>query len=613
MMSDAVGLVQAILDARHASEDDALAALEEALEREVDPLDYCAATLGIGHALAMERAAKWAGLAFFDVVPRSLEGDPEPVRLEALAHIRAFHTRLFDRPAFFSAPGFFDLLRLKQRFEVNPGLRQSLCLVPEAALRDYLVRINAPALIDEARQRLTRRWPYAAAQLDLTRPVRIAFGIALVLLVTAVVIAPFAAQAVLLPIALCLLAAPAGIRIAAMLHRPRPQPPPDERDDAGLPVYSVLIPLRDEAHMVPQLVAAMRAIDYPPEKLDIKFVVEDRSPATLEAVARYLADPRFSLICVPDALPRTKPKALDFALPLCRGELVVVFDAEDTPHPDQLRQVALRFRNGPDLQCIQAELYIDNAAENRLTALFAGEYAGIFRVLLPAFADWGWPMPLGGTSNHFRTATLRAMGGWDAFNVTEDADLGVRLARLRYRCQTIALPTLEEAPIGFAAWIGQRTRWMKGWMQTFIVHNRKPAKLLADMGPWNMLAFEITVLGMIVAPFLHAAFILTLLVRLGLGMPAFPDAPLWIIILALGYGSALALPLVGLHRQKRPFLFVCQLVLPLYWLAMAAATARAVHDLIDKPFHWIKTPHRPVGKLRRGQKMPVADKLEASE
>ena len=214
----------------------------------------------------------------------------------------------------------------------------------------------------------------------------------------------------------------------------------------------------------------------------------------------YLHDPRFSLLSVPDALPRTKPKALDFALPLCRGEFVVVFDAEDTPHPDQLWRAATRFRDAPDLQCIQAELYIDNAEESWLTGLFAAEYAGTFGVLLPALADWGWPMPLGGTSNHFRIATLRALGGWDAFNVTEDADLGTRLARLRYRCETMSLQRWRRRPTGFAAWMGQRTRWMKGWMQTFIVHNRQPGQLLADMGPVNMLVFEMAVLGMIITP-----------------------------------------------------------------------------------------------------------------
>jgi len=604
-MSDTTELIRAILADPSASDETALGVLEDALERESDPLDYCAAVLGIGQALVMERAARWAQLSFFDVVPRDLMGQTEPMRLDALAHVTAFHVRLFDRDVFFSAPDFFQLLRLKARRRVDADIARRICLVPAAALRDYLVRINAPHLVEEARQRLARRWPYAAAQLELTRPIRMAFALGLMAVTGLVLLAPFVGQPVLLPIAAVLLIMPSGIRIAAMLCRPQAQQTAPPFEPGEMPVYSVLLPLRDEAHMVPQLVSAMRALDYPAEKLDIKFVVEQRSAETLAAVSAYLGDARFSMLPVPDAAPRTKPKALDFALPLCRGEFVVVFDAEDTPHPDQLRQAVARFRAGPDLQCIQAELYIDNAQENWLAGLFAAEYAGIFRVLLPALAEWNWPMPLGGTSNHFRVETLKDIGGWDAFNVTEDADLGARLARLGHRCETMLLPTQEEAPTQFFTWMGQRTRWMKGWMQTFIVHNRNPAKLLADMGPWNMLAFEMTALGMIVSPLLHGAFFVIIAARLALGLPALPQAELawtspYIAMLVLGYGSAVAMPALGVVRQKRFGLLFPFLAMPLYWLLIGMATLKALHELVEKPFHWNKTRHRAVRRGRGG-------------
>lgn len=332
-------------------------------------------------------------------------------------------------------------------------------------------------------------------------------------------------------------------------------------------------------------------------------MVENRSHSTLTAVSAHLDDPRFTLIAVPDAMPRTKPKALDFALPLCRGEFVVVYDAEDTPHPDQLWHAVCRFRDRPALECIQAELYVDNAGENWLTALFAAEYAGLFGVLLPALADWRLAMPLGGTSNHFRLDTLRSLGGWDAYNVTEDADLGARLARLRLHCETMTLPTLEEAPTTFSAWLGQRTRWMKGWMQTLIVHNRRPQRLWRELGPWPFLAFEVTVLAMIVSPILHAGFLLVIIIRLALGMGVLPqDETAWtfpyLAALLLGYCSAIALPVVGLLRQNRRHLCAVQLFLPIYWLLMALATLRALHELLDRPFHWSKTQHRPVA--RRG-------------
>jgi len=604
-MSEAVALLQAILGG-HYGRDEALVLLERALEREVDPLDYCAATLGIGQMRAMERAAAFIGLPFLDAVPLDAIGSaPEPIRLDMLAHIRAFKVRIDDGDIFFNAPSFFDLLRLKTRLAAHPDLAHRLCLVPAAALRDYLARMHASVLIDEARQRLARRWPYASADLDLTWPIRFGFVALMLGMVTLVLAAPFLTQAALLPLVVILLLIPATLRFAAILNRPRPAPPPRRPEDAELPVYSVLIPLRDEAGMVPQLVAAMRAIDYPAEKLDIKFVVEDRSLATILALSAFLDDPRFELLAVPDAPPRTKPKALDFALPLCRGEFVVVYDAEDRPHPDQLWRAVCRFRDESSLECLQAELRIDNAGENGLSVLFAGEYAGHFRVLLPALADWSMPMPLGGTSNHFRLDSLRALGGWDAYNVTEDADLGIRLARLRLACATLDLPTLEEAPTTFSAWMGQRTRWMKGWMQTLIVHNRRPLALLRELGLLPFLIFEITALGTIVSPLLHAGFLLVLLARLALGMSVVPHEPeAWMLpylsIFILGYGGALALPMAGLLRQNRPQLCAAQCVLPLYWMLMAFATLRALGELLFKPFQWNKTQHRPASRKSAG-------------
>ena len=194
-------------------------------------------------------------------------------------------------------------------------------------------------------------------------------------------------------------------------------------------------------------------------------MVEQRSRATVEAVQAILGDARFRLIEVPDGAPRTKPKAIDYALPLARGRYVVVYDAEDVPDPVQLRLAASRFEADHAIACLQAELVPENASENALTALFAGEYAGLFGRMLPSLARWGLPVPLGGTSNHFRTTVLRSLGGWDAFNVTEDADLGVRLARRKLRAEMISSRTLEEAPLSVKAWMAQRTRWMKGWMR----------------------------------------------------------------------------------------------------------------------------------------------------
>jgi cellulose synthase/poly-beta-1,6-N-acetylglucosamine synthase-like glycosyltransferase len=596
-MSDALDLTRAIL----AERDDAraLRVLEAALEREVDVLRYCATTLGMGTDLVMQRAARWAGYAYYDRVPKGVTGDAQPTRLEALASIRMFRVQLLDREVAFTAPEFFDVIRLRHKRTSAPRLTNLLFFVPEPALREYLAEAAAPALIDAARQGLARRWPYASAHLELTLLARIVFVAALALLAAILLLAPFVAQLWLLPLACGMLVMPAAIRLGAIFTPVKAAPvvrrPPDEE----LPDYSVLIPLHNEAAMVPQLYAVMGALDYPAERLDIKFVVEARSVDTLAAVRAGLADPRFSLVTVPDAMPRTKPKALDFALPLCWGEHVVVFDAEDVPEPDQLWKAALRFREAEDLVCLQASLVIDNGRRNWLAALFAGEYAGLFRVLLPALARWHLPMPLGGTSNHFRLKALRELGGWDAYNVTEDADLGLRLARRKLRVDVLASATREAAPTQLWPWVGQRTRWMKGWMQTFIVHNRNPGRLVSEMGLPAFLVVEALLLGMIMAPMLHCGFALVLLVR-GVAGLGWMDSDIWtafyIAVLALGYGSALALTVTGLLRLGKPGLLPAQILLPVYWLLMGFATLRAAQDLLRRPFYWFKSPHRPTDR-----------------
>jgi cellulose synthase/poly-beta-1,6-N-acetylglucosamine synthase-like glycosyltransferase len=354
--------------------------------------------------------------------------------------------------------------------------------------------------------------------------------------------------------------------------------------------------LRDEAHMVPQLANAMRALSYPPEKLDIKFVVESRSQPTLKAVISELRDPRFELVIVPDQVPRTKPKALNYALPLARGEFVVIYDAEDIPQHDQLRRAASIFYDQPGLDCLQAELVIDNANENWLSALYSGEYSGLFGLQLPALARWKMPLPLGGTSNHFRLKSLREVGGWDAFNVTEDADLGIRLTRLRYRTGTFTSRTYEEAPITVGAWLSQRTRWMKGWMQTFIVHNRHPVQFLKDMGWRNFLVFQAFVGGMIISAPLHTVFLSVLLMRIVLGQETglFPHEIWGYIqsgILIAGYGSALVVSSMGLRRLGLSRLIWYQLLLPFYWALNSWAAILAVYELLTRPYFWAKTEH----------------------
>jgi glycosyltransferase XagB len=590
-------LVRAVLGEFCRSDDDAAAILASARALRVDPLDYCIHRYGLGTIRVLERAADWAGLAFSPAVPSTDGSRVELKRLDGLAETRSIRARLYDREVLYLAPRFEEFIGLRSYVAEHPGMRRTTCIAPASAIRAALAGMSAPQLLDEARQRLARRWPFASADLDLGRAARGAFVGAGATLALLAVLAPLVLQAVLLPLIGLVLIVPALFRLVAVLANLDAAPPEAAPPvaDAGLPIYSVLIPLNDEAQMVPLLRRAMTALDYPSEKLDIKFVVEARSIDTVEAVKAVLGDPRFELVTVPDAPPFTKPKALDYALPLVRGAYVVVYDAEDIPNPDQLRLAAAAFAADPGVDCLQAELLVDNARENALTGLFTGEYAGQFGIVLPALARWSMPMPLGGTSNHFRVAALREMGGWDAFNVTEDADLGVRLARLRYRTGMLASQTWEEAPVTLGVWMRQRTRWMKGWMQTFIVHNHQPLQLLRDMGWANFLAFEIYVGSMILSPILHTAFLAGLVAAIageerpfGIGDPL---SLLEMAFLLIGYGASLALVAAGLLRLGQRRLLLQQALLPAYWVLHTVATFRAGYELLYRPHFWAKTAH----------------------
>lgn len=327
--------------------------------------------------------------------------------------------------------------------------------------------------------------------------------------------------------------------------------------------------------------------------------METASPRTIKAVERELNYLPFALVKVPDGLPRTKPKAINFALPLARGEHVVVYDAEDIPHPNQLRMAATLFAQQPDIDCFQAELLIDNSGENALASLFATEYAAQFGLIMPALAEFDMPMPLGGTSNHFRNSSLRHVGGWDSFNVTEDADLGMRLARIGMRCAILPSATREEAPINIWPWVKQRTRWMKGWMQTLMVHSSQLRLLRLQLGWRDFLFFYLYIGGMVFAAPMHGIFLVKftcealyyqgdLPARLAHAWPYF-------IVLSMTYGSALISGILGLIRVGKPLLIVYQLLLPFYWILTSIATLRAAWQLAVDPFSWEKTTH---GKTR---------------
>lgn len=367
-----------------------------------------------------------------------------------------------------------------------------------------------------------------------------------------------------------------------------------------LPIYTILAPLYREAHMLPPLLNALARLDWPAAKLDIKLVLEAADIETVRAAHALTLPSNVEIVVVPDTGPRTKPKALNYALPLARGDYLVVYDAEDRPEPGQLRRAFEAFRNGPaNLATVQARLNIYNTDRNWLTRQFTVEYSALFDGLLPVLDKMQLPIPLGGTSNHFRVAALKWLLAWDPYNVTEDADLGTRLARCGYRCAVIRSSTYEEAPARLGGWLRQRTRWLKGFVQTWLVHMRAPRVLWRELGPRGFLAFQIMIGGTILSALVHPWFYVLLAIELaGGGFLARPDLvfglPFWavsVFSLVGGYSAAMALGFFALRRRQLERLLWQVPLMPVYWLLISVAAYRALWQFVRAPFMWEKTDH----------------------
>jgi cellulose synthase/poly-beta-1,6-N-acetylglucosamine synthase-like glycosyltransferase len=367
------------------------------------------------------------------------------------------------------------------------------------------------------------------------------------------------------------------------------------------PVYTVLCPLYREANVAAELVAALQRLDYPRDKLDVKLLVEADDPETIEAaMAATAGAAHFAVVIVPVAKPRTKPKALNAGLALARGDYVAIYDAEDRPDPRQLRAALAAFEDGPaELACVQAPLAADNADASWIARQFAAEYAILFGEILPLLTRLGVAFPLGGTSNHFRADALRASGGWDPYNVTEDADLGYRMARDGYRLGMISPPTWEEAPVSFRVWLGQRTRWIKGHMQTWLVLMRNPWRSAREMGLGSFAMMQLLLGGGIVAACVHGPLALMLLAALMLPYDLLGPAGLTLAL--FGYSSAVFAALTATALSGRLTHARAALTMPLYWPLMTIAAVRALFGLIVQPHYWAKTAHgasaRPSGPL----------------
>ena len=508
-----------------------------------------------------------------------------------------------DEPLLFLAPTGAMLSRLRGTIENAPAIADRIRIASPSTIRSILLRRHAGHYAHYAVQRLRRA---SAASSAFGRPGPLIKSIM-------AVITGLSAAALWIAPALTLFSA-AGLlclvffnsvlwKLAAAFHRREPQPAA-MLDGPDLPTYTIMVPLYREANVVSDLVKSLGAIDYPHVKLQVLLIVEADDDDTIAAIDRF-GTGRFEIIRVPPAAPRTKPKALVFALPFARGDLVVVYDAEDRPEPGQLRQAAAAFAADPDLGCVQARLTPDNA-ETWLSRMFTIEYAANFDVLLPALAAWRLPLPLGGTSNHFPRHVLQKVGAWDPFNVTEDADLGLRIARNGYRIGVIASRTYEEAPVHLAQWLPQRRRWLKGWMQTVLVTLDRRGRSSRHLSWGAGLLVHGLLTGGIVSLMSYPLMFVWPALLFAMPEPRHAlDTPALDVLIAISLFNvgafvlaALVSALRGLSRIERLRLALLLPTLPVYYLLMSFATWQALGQLLRAPSQWEKTDHGVSGHRR---------------
>ena len=470
-------------------------------------------------------------------------------------------------------------------------------------MTDTLSDTDRIAAIDPLR--LAHERPQMSASVPMTRMQKAGFLAALVLLAIGLVLDPWAVGKVLVLLStvfylLFTIYKLMLVRLSVLSHseiRITREEIAAIRDE-DLPVYSVLVPMYMEPESLGQILEALKKMDYPADRKDVQFLLEEDDEATLTEARRLEMPAGFRVTVVPESRPRTKPKACNIGLDLAKGEFLVVYDAEDRPEPDQLKKAVLAFRRvAGNVVCLQSKLNFYNPRQNLLTRWFTAEYSAWFDLSLPGLSSIGAVIPLGGTSNHFVTRVLKEMMGWDAYNVTEDCDLGVRIHRMGYRTRMLDTTTWEEACSSFPYWIKQRTRWLKGYIQTYLVHMRHPWRLFRELGVFNFLNFQLLIAGIVVSFLINPVFwVLALLwffLRLEVLAALFPG-----VVFAMGAVCLFAgnfvfayTGAIGCYKRGYYDLVKFAVLSPVYWIFMSYSGWRAFLQFFTKPFYWEKTKH----------------------
>lgn len=474
------------------------------------------------------------------------------------------------------------------------------------AIRAALDRLQAPLYAELSTTQLLRRRPDESAHVTLSDAQRVVFVAVVAAVLLGMLVSWRYTLIVLIILSTAFYVGSTIFKFALVYRTMRvtnPELPVTETelallDESTLPTYTVLVPLYHEAAVLDQLVDSLRQLDYPPTKLDIKLLLEEDDAETTLAARSLSLEEHFHLVYVPAGEPRTKPKACNFGLQHARGDFVVIYDAEDIPDPEQLKKAVVAFRKAShDVVCVQAKLNYWNREQNLLTRWFTTEYSQWFDLFLPGLDAIGGPIPLGGTSNHFPTRALIELGAWDPYNVTEDADVGIRLARRGYRTAIIDSTTYEEANSRTYNWIRQRSRWIKGYIQTWLVHMRHPVHLWKELGPVRFVSFQLVVGGtfltMLLNPFFWGLTSVWAVTEAGWIRELFPGTIYFLSAgnLLIGNFVFTYVNVVGTLRRGYDELVRAALFSPLYWGLMSVGAWKGFVQLVHRPSYWEKTVH----------------------
>jgi cellulose synthase/poly-beta-1,6-N-acetylglucosamine synthase-like glycosyltransferase len=538
-------------------------------------------------------------LTEYDPDPAALQLIPEPLA----RHLRAVPIAVDDTTLYLAIADVLDDETVAALRE-HTHLELRGFLASRNSIDSLLQRVHGGEYVAVAKSQLLERFPDECANRVLSSGQKV--FLVVLIIVIALMLALFPVPALIGLIGVCSIFYLATslykfqLTYNALGHQYEIDVTPEEvaaLDERDLPVYTILVPLYREANILSKLTKGIEGLDYPKTKLDVRLLCEEDDDETVPAIIAMNLPPHFKLVVVPDAQPKTKPKACNYGLLQADGKYVVIFDAEDQPDPDQLKKVVCAFANAdPRVTCIQAKLNYFNANQNLLTRWFTTEYSMWFDLLLPGLDASGVPIPLGGTSNHFITDRLVELAAWDPFNVTEDADLGIRLHKAGYKTAMVDSTTLEEANSDLNNWIRQRSRWIKGYVQTYLVHMRHPMRMLNQIGLKSFLSFQLVIGGtfiFLLNPIFWALTTLFFFTEAGFIQQLFPSFVFYAAAFQLFIGNFVFMYLNVAGSVQRGYFDLAKYALlsPLYWGLMSIAAWKGFLQLFYAPFYWEKTVH----------------------